>query len=103
MSPVEALLSVASHPDDAICAMSFNFWHRFSRHLDTGFSPQPINGDQDNGPQVWLPLCFRNRLAKTLIFVLLLALLEVKQPTLGMAPVTPPDALKRLPAKLGKP
>ncbi len=37
-APVEALLQVASHPDDAICSMSFNFWHRLSIHLTSSFT-----------------------------------------------------------------
>jgi len=38
IKPVEALLEVAGHPDNDICAMSFNFWHRLSRQLNSGFS-----------------------------------------------------------------
>lgn len=38
MAPVEALLQVASHPDDGICSMSFSFWHRLSVHLTSSFS-----------------------------------------------------------------
>ncbi|CAG9460545.1 unnamed protein product [Pedinophyceae sp. YPF-701] len=30
---VEAMLEVAGHPDDTICAISFNFWHRLSVEL----------------------------------------------------------------------
>ncbi|KAG2500508.1 hypothetical protein HYH03_001285 [Edaphochlamys debaryana] len=37
-APVEALLEVAAYPDFSICSMSFNFWHRLSRHLLSGFS-----------------------------------------------------------------
>lgn len=48
-APVEALLDVASHPDDSICSMSFNFWHRLSRALTSGLHPQPIGA--------WLPPC----------------------------------------------
>jgi transportin-3 len=39
---VDALLDVASHPDDSICAMSFNFWHRLTMALTTGIHPQPV-------------------------------------------------------------
>ena len=41
-APVEALLDVASHPDDAICSISFNFWHRLSRALTIGLHPEPL-------------------------------------------------------------
>ena len=41
-APVEALLDVASHPDDAIAAMSFNFWHRLARALTIGLHPEPL-------------------------------------------------------------
>ncbi|KAG2431638.1 hypothetical protein HYH02_013215 [Chlamydomonas schloesseri] len=37
-APVEALLEVAAYPDFSICSMSFNFWHRLSRFLTSGFS-----------------------------------------------------------------
>lgn len=30
---LEALLEVASHPDNTICAMTFNFWHRLVRQV----------------------------------------------------------------------
>ena len=39
MQPVEALLEVAAFPDDGICAMTFNFWHRLSCDLTSSFSP----------------------------------------------------------------
>jgi hypothetical protein len=39
---VEALLDVASHPEDAICSMSFNFWHRLARALTIGLHPEPL-------------------------------------------------------------
>ena len=41
-APVEALLDVASHPDDSICSMSFNFWHRLARALTIGLHPEPL-------------------------------------------------------------
>jgi hypothetical protein len=41
-APVEALLDVASHPEDAICSMSFNFWHRLARALTIGLHPEPL-------------------------------------------------------------
>jgi transportin-3 len=41
-APLEALLDVASHPDDAICSMSFNFWHRLARALTIGLHPEPL-------------------------------------------------------------
>ncbi|KXZ44767.1 hypothetical protein GPECTOR_62g882 [Gonium pectorale] len=44
-SPVEAMLEVAAYPDFSICSMSFNFWHRLSRQLLSGFSlPGPGSG-----------------------------------------------------------
>lgn len=39
---VDALLDVASHPDDSICAMSFNFWHRLTMTLTIGIHPQSV-------------------------------------------------------------
>jgi len=36
---VQAMLDVAAFPDDSICAISFNFWHRVSRLLTSDFSP----------------------------------------------------------------
>lgn len=33
MQPVEALLDVAAYPDQAISAISFNFWHHLMRRL----------------------------------------------------------------------
>lgn len=36
MQPVEALLEVAAYPDQAISAISFNFWHRLMRRLTLG-------------------------------------------------------------------
>ncbi|KAI3438282.1 hypothetical protein D9Q98_000717 [Chlorella vulgaris] len=45
-APVEALLDVASHPDDAICSMSFNFWHRLSRALTIGLHPEPLDTEE---------------------------------------------------------
>lgn len=41
---MEALLDVASHPDDSICSISFNFWHRLSRALTIGLHPEPLGG-----------------------------------------------------------
>ncbi len=41
-APLEALLDVASHPDAAICSMSFNFWHRLARALTIGLHPEPL-------------------------------------------------------------
>ncbi|KAK9830032.1 hypothetical protein WJX72_009312 [[Myrmecia] bisecta] len=38
LKPVQALLEVAAYPEDNICAMSFNFWHRLARHLTSEFS-----------------------------------------------------------------
>lgn len=35
---VQAMLEVAAFPEDSICAISFNFWHRVSRLLTSGFS-----------------------------------------------------------------
>ena len=51
MPPVEALLDVASHPDDSICAMSFNFWHRLSRALTVGSHPQPLFSEGPGVPK----------------------------------------------------
>ncbi|EFN54933.1 hypothetical protein CHLNCDRAFT_134668 [Chlorella variabilis] len=45
-APVEALLDVASHPDDSICSMSFNFWHRLSRALTIGLHPEPLESEE---------------------------------------------------------
>ena len=45
---MEALLDVASHPDDAIAAMSFNFWHRLARALTIGLHPEPL-GERGGG------------------------------------------------------
>lgn len=39
---MEALLAVAAHPNDELAAMSFNFWHRLSRHLTSSFGAQPV-------------------------------------------------------------
>jgi transportin-3 len=47
MPPVEALLDVASHPDNDICAISFNFWHRLSRGLTVGLRPQPLFAEDE--------------------------------------------------------
>lgn len=47
MLPVDALLDVASHPDDAICAISFNFWHRLSCILTQELRPRPLFADDD--------------------------------------------------------
>jgi transportin-3 len=33
---VQAMLEVAAFPEDSICAISFNFWHRLSRLLTSG-------------------------------------------------------------------
>ncbi|KAG2426913.1 hypothetical protein HXX76_012699 [Chlamydomonas incerta] len=43
-APVEALLEVAAYPDFGICSMSFNFWHRLSRFLTSGFTGGPGSG-----------------------------------------------------------
>jgi hypothetical protein len=51
LPPVEALLDVAAHPEDAIAAMSFNFWHRLSRALTTGLHPQPLNSQEEALPE----------------------------------------------------
>ena len=48
-APVEALLDVASHPDDSICSMSFNFWHRLSRALTIGLHPEPLGAPPGSG------------------------------------------------------
>ncbi|PSC72289.1 transportin-3 isoform X1 [Micractinium conductrix] len=45
-APVEALLDVASHPEDSICSMSFNFWHRLSRALTIGLHPEPLESEE---------------------------------------------------------
>ena len=52
MPPVEALLEVAAHPDDGICAISFNFWHRLSRTLTAPSSPQPLFGHEKEQPAI---------------------------------------------------
>ncbi|CAL8471497.1 g11039 [Coccomyxa elongata] len=44
--PVEALLAVAAHPNDELAAMSFNFWHRLSRHLTSSFGAQPASEEE---------------------------------------------------------
>ena len=46
MQPVQALLEVAAYPDQAISAISFNFWHRLMRHLTSGFSQSQVDGQQ---------------------------------------------------------
>jgi transportin-3 len=51
MPPVEALLDVASHVDDSICAISFNFWHRLSRALTVGLHPQPLFSEEPAVPK----------------------------------------------------
>ncbi|KAL4538826.1 hypothetical protein Ndes2526B_g02895 [Nannochloris sp. 'desiccata'] len=51
MPPVEALLDVASHLDDSICAISFNFWHRLSRALTVGLHPQPLFSEEPAVPK----------------------------------------------------
>ncbi len=38
---VQALLDVAAYPDTAIATISFNFWHRISRMLTSGFADNP--------------------------------------------------------------
>ena len=49
LEPVQALLDVAAHPDDAICQMSYNFWHSLSMVLIHG--PDAGEGeDEDEGP-----------------------------------------------------
>lgn len=45
---IEALLDVAAHPDDSICAMSFNFWHRLTRTLTRGSHPEPLESSADD-------------------------------------------------------
>lgn len=48
MEPVRALLDVAAFPDDSICAISFNFWHRLAHALTSGFSqPEPLDEAED--------------------------------------------------------
>lgn len=42
MGPVEAALEVASYPDNDVCAISYNFWHRLSRAVTVGLVPQPL-------------------------------------------------------------
>jgi transportin-3 len=42
MAPVEAALEVASYPDNDVCAISYNFWHRLSRAVTVGLVPQPL-------------------------------------------------------------
>lgn len=46
LAPVEVLLDVASHPDDAICSMTFNFWHRLGRALTVGLHPEPLESEE---------------------------------------------------------
>ena len=46
IKPVEALLEVAGHPDDGICSMSFDFWHRLGRQLNTSFSLPSTSNQQ---------------------------------------------------------
>lgn len=41
-APTEALLEVAAFPDDGICAICFNFWHKLARQLVIEF--QAPNG-----------------------------------------------------------
>ncbi len=36
---VQAMLEVAAFPEDSICAISFNFWHRISRLLTSFDQP----------------------------------------------------------------
>lgn len=50
-APVEVLLDVAAHPDDDICAVSFNFWHRLSRALTVGLRPQPLFSEVPGLPE----------------------------------------------------
>lgn len=70
MQPVEALLEVAAFPDDSICAMTFNFWHRLSCDLTSSFSPASSLQQPNGSHQVvlldprdiavfvaWLPRC----------------------------------------------
>lgn len=38
---VQALLDVAAYPDTAVATISFNFWHRISRMLTSGFADNP--------------------------------------------------------------
>lgn len=45
MQPVEALLDVAAYPDQAISAISFNFWHRLMRRLVLGEHSAPSQHD----------------------------------------------------------
>eukprot|EP00884_Botryococcus_braunii_P017308 jgi/Botrbrau1/4260/Bobra.0044s0053.1 len=53
MEPVRVLLDVASYPDDGICAISFNFWHRLAHSLTSGFSqPEPLNEAEEQPTQV---------------------------------------------------
>jgi hypothetical protein len=37
-APTEALLEVAAFPDDGICAICFNFWHKLARQLVIEFN-----------------------------------------------------------------
>ena len=39
---VQAMLEVAAFPEDSICAISFNFWHRLSRLLTSDPPGQPL-------------------------------------------------------------
>lgn len=59
--PVEALLDVASHPDDSICSMSFNFWHRLGRALTVGLHPEPLESEEG-------PLADEERARRVAIF-----------------------------------
>lgn len=43
---VQAMLEVAAFPEDSICTISFNFWHRISRLLTSLGQP---------GALWWLP------------------------------------------------
>ena len=38
---VTALLQVSAFPDNDICSMSLNFWHRFARFLTDPIDRQP--------------------------------------------------------------
>lgn len=47
MTPVEALLDVLAHPDDDICNISLNFWHRLTRALTVGLEASNIFSEQN--------------------------------------------------------
>lgn len=78
--PVEALLAVAAHPNDELAAMSFNFWHRLSRHLTSSFGAQPavsatISLDSYSHP--WLYAILPEVISWTASYLMLLGILRL--------------------------